>query len=188
VLARFFPDEEMFSNESAARAFIESVRWPNGVIVCPRCGQTGRFYRIQPKGGIREGLYKCGVCRRNFTVTVNSVLEDTKTPLRNWLRAAWMLCSRPEGYSAEALREPLEVTYKTAWSMLQRIQYAMSQEPLLSRLPLSPGRHPRGWVKPHPVAFEVLLDGLTRVVPQRKHPEALGRATGRLEAGRKKRI
>lgn len=182
-----FPDEAIFTSEPAARLFIESLRWPNGIVVCPRCGQAGRCYRIQPGAGIRPGLYKCGGCRRNFTVTVNTVFEDTKTPLRNWLRAAWLLCSRPEGYSAAALCQPLGTTYKTAWLILRRIRYAMSQEPFLTRLKaVPPHRNRRGWVRLRPIPFDVVLECLTRIVPERKHPEALERAAGRLEARRRK--
>ncbi len=64
-----------FSSEEAAIEFLESKRWPNGVI-CPFC-QSDKTYRLTPKHGsnspVRLGVHKCGACRKQFTVRIGTV-------------------------------------------------------------------------------------------------------------------
>jgi transposase-like protein len=131
ILAPHFQDEEK------AREFLEAKRWPDGV-VCPQCGVIGEAYRLQPKEGakthVRKGVWKCGGCRGQFTVTVGTVMEDSHIPLNKWLFAFHLLCASKKGMSAHQLHRMLGVTYKSAWFMAHRIRYAMTQEPLSSKL------------------------------------------------------
>lgn len=55
----------------------------------------------------RDGLYQCTACRRQFSVTVGTLLEDAHTPLHKWLLAIWLICSRKEGVSALELQRVL---------------------------------------------------------------------------------
>lgn len=110
-----------YTNEAAARKHLERVRWPDGPI-CPHCGVVDRASAI--KGG-RDGLYFCNECRKQFTVTVGTVFERSKIPLRKWLLANHLLCSSKKGMSAHQLHRLLGVTYKTAWFMTHRIREAM---------------------------------------------------------------
>ncbi len=116
-----------FSTDEAARTYLESVRWPNGP-VCAHCGATNRIYPIapNPERKVRAGLYECGDCKRQFTVTVGTIFEDSKVPLRKWLVAWYLLCSSKKGFSALQLQRALELgSYRTAWFMLHRIRYAL---------------------------------------------------------------
>ena len=128
-----------FSSEDAAREFIEKLRWPEGV-VCPHCGVQGEAYRLAPKAEskkgthVRPGVWKCKGCRKQFTVRVGTIFEDSHILLATWLRAIHLLCSSKKGMSAHQLHRMLGVTYKSAWFMAHRIRYAMSQEPLSSKL------------------------------------------------------
>src|SRR5438105_3375522 len=124
-----------FTDEDGARAFLESKRWPNGP-VCSHCGFQGQSYRIEPKAGskTRKGVLKCGACREQFSVTVGTIMEDSHIPLNKWLFAFHLLCSSKKGMSAHQLHRMLGVTYKSAWFMAHRIRYAMTQEPLSSKL------------------------------------------------------
>jgi transposase-like protein len=129
-----------FSDPDKAREFLETKRWPDGPI-CPHCGALGESYRLQPdienkkaKTHARKGLYKCGGCREQFTVTVGTVMEDSHIPLNKWLYAFHLLCASKKGMSAHQLHRMLGVTYKSAWFMAHRIRYAMTQEPLSSKL------------------------------------------------------
>ena len=63
--------EPHFHNEEAAIARLESIVWPDGPY-CPRCGSFDRITKV--KGG-RKGLWRCGPCKRQFTVTVGTVFE-----------------------------------------------------------------------------------------------------------------
>jgi transposase-like protein len=110
-----------FTDESAARDYLEAIRWPLGR-VCPHCGSVGKSYVTK-----RAGKYRCGEkeCRKDFTVKVGTVFEDSKIPLHKWLLAAYLLCSSKKGMSSHQLMRVLDVTYKTAWFMSHRIREAM---------------------------------------------------------------
>src|ERR1700676_3380774 len=127
-----------YHDEDSARAFLEQERWPNGEVYCPKCGEVGRSYRLQPKQNgethVRKGVWKCGACRKQFTVTVGTIFEDSHIPLNKWLMAIHLLCSSKKGMSAHQLHRMLGVQYKSAWFMAHRIRYAMTQEPLSSKL------------------------------------------------------
>ena len=126
-----------FSDEDKAREFLEKKRWPAGPI-CPHCGLLGEAYKLNPtqkgKTHVRKGVWKCAGCRKEFTVTVGTIFEDSHIPLHKWLLAFHLLCASKKGMSAHQLHRMLGVTYKSAWFMAHRIRYAMAQEPLSSKL------------------------------------------------------
>lgn len=115
--AKFFHDEQ------AAFAWLESILWPHGP-VCPRCGGLGR---VTPVTGGRCGLYRCGPCKRQFTVTVGTVFERSHVKLNLWLQAAHLLCSSKKGMSSHQIHRVLGVTYRTAWFMTHRLREAMRE-------------------------------------------------------------
>jgi len=125
-----------FGNEEAARDLIEKLRWPNGP-VCPHCG-CQEIYRLTPNGNSdnhgRKGLLKCKACRKQFTVTVGTIFEDSHIPLHKWLMAIYLICSSKKGMSAFQLHRMLGITYKSAWFMGYRIRFAMTQSPLSEKL------------------------------------------------------
>lgn len=129
-----------YSDEGAAYAFLESIRWPNGP-VCPHCGGT-RAYFLQPKGDryTRTGhatprrVWKCAACRKQFSVLIGTVFEDSRIPVSKWLLAMHLLCSAKNGVAARELARTLEVSVKSAWFMAHRLRYAMMQEPLAGLL------------------------------------------------------
>lgn len=110
-----------FHDEAQAFAFVESVIWAKGV-VCPHCGGFGRIYDLTKT---RIGLKKCGQCRKQFTVRVGTIFEDSHLPMTKWLQAIYLMCASKKGVSALQLQRVLEVTYKTAWFLAHRIREAM---------------------------------------------------------------
>jgi len=150
-----------FSDEDKAREFVEKLRWPDGPI-CPKCGEVNNAYKLEPKpakeGGkgkhVRKGVWKCGGCREQFTVTVGTIFEDSHIPLSKWLLAYHLLCASKKGMSAHQLHRMLKVTYRSAWFMAHRIRYTMSQEPLSSKL--------QGIIE----VDETYIGGKIRTVPQ----------------------
>jgi len=123
-----------YNDEDKARELLESLRWPEGPI-CPHC-KSEKAYKLTPKPGskTRKGVYKCGKCRKQFTVTVDTIFEGSHIPLNKWLMAIHLVCSSKKGISAHQLHRMLNITYKTAWFMAHRIRYAMSQPPLVHKL------------------------------------------------------
>jgi transposase-like protein len=113
--------EPHFTNEEAARHYLEALRWPVGP-VCPHCASVNKSYATK-----RPGKYRCGVkeCRKDYTVKVGTVFEASPIPLHKWLLAAYLLCSSKKGMSSHQLHRTLEVTYKTAWFMSHRLREAM---------------------------------------------------------------
>jgi len=73
----------------------------------------------------RVGLYKCYQCRKQFTVKIGTIFEDSHVPMRIWLQAIFLLCSSKKGISSNQLSRTLGVTLKTAWFMSHRIREAM---------------------------------------------------------------
>jgi transposase-like protein len=126
-----------FSDENAARLLLERMRWPNGP-ECPICGQKETVYRMiklaSSKKPGRPGLLRCRGCKKQFTVTVGTIFEDSHIPLSKWLLAIHLLCSSKKGMSAHQFHRMLGVTYKSAWFMAHRLRYAMTQEPIASKL------------------------------------------------------
>ena len=115
-----------FHNETAAFARVELVLWPQGP-VCFHCGCTGRISAIKPnpEKRVRYGLKKCGDCKKQFTVRMGTIFEESKLPLHIWLQAMHLMVSSKKGVSAHQLHRTLEVTYKTAWFLAHRIREAM---------------------------------------------------------------
>lgn len=113
----------IFTNEDAARAHLESVRWPQGP-VCPHCGAMGN---IRPLGGesMGAGWHYCGDCKDKFTVRMGSIFERSHIPLRKWLLAFHLMASSKKGISAHQLHRMLGITYKSAWFLAHRIRECM---------------------------------------------------------------
>ena len=123
--------EARFHDEEAARLHLEATRWPNGA-ECPHCGGVERNSRLTAKvegKGARPGLWFCGDCRSQFSVTVGTVFEDSKVPLHKWVYATHLMCASKKGISSKQLERVLGVTYKTAWFMSHRIRKAMETTP-----------------------------------------------------------
>ncbi len=124
----------LIADEDAAREFIEALRWPAGV-ACLHCGSV-KVYKITANKSkkVRKGLYKCGDCDGQFTVTVGTIFEDSRIPLNKWFHAIHLLCTSKKGMSAHQIHRTLGITYKSAWFLMHRIRHAMTEEPLASQL------------------------------------------------------
>lgn len=119
--------EPRFHDEEEARKHLEAIRWPTGP-VCPHCGGIERNSKLEGESH-RPGLYFCGDCRSQFTVTVGTVFERSKIPLTKWVLATHLICASKKGVSAKQIERMLGVTYKTAWFMMHRIREAMTGTP-----------------------------------------------------------
>jgi transposase-like protein len=121
-----------FKSEAEAIAMLESLRWPNGV-ACPHCGGADP-YRIvarNPTPGKRParlGLWKCSQCRKQFTVKVGTVMEQSHIPVSTWLAAIHLICASKKGMSALQFQRMLGVTYRAAWFMAHRLRHAMAED------------------------------------------------------------
>lgn len=130
---------QQYSDENRARSLLESWRWPKGV-TCPHCDNVDDkpIYKLHPRATSsrpgRSGLYKCGVCRKQFTVTVGTIFEDSHIPISKWLMAIFIMCSSKKAISAHQLHRMLKITYKSAWFMAHRVRHAMGPDNPLGKL------------------------------------------------------
>jgi transposase-like protein len=113
--------EPHFQNDEAAREMLESILWPDGP-VCPHCGVVNHAYKTK-----KPGVYRCAekACRKDFTVTMKTVMERSKIALHKWMQAFHLMTSSKKGISAHQLHRTLAITYEAAWFMAHRIREAM---------------------------------------------------------------
>jgi transposase-like protein len=109
-----------FSNLDNCVEYIAARRWPNGV-VCPGCGGTKVSFNAKRR------TWKCGSHhpKREFSVKVGTIYEDSPISLDKWLTATWLLTNCKNGISSYEIARDLKVTQKTAWFMLHRLRLAM---------------------------------------------------------------
>ena len=113
-----------FANEDRALDFMKSIRWPDGVVKCPRCGSENVSFLATRR------IWKCKSSheKQQFSVKVGTVLEDSPIGLDKWLSAFWLIANAKNGISSYELHRSIGVTQKTAWFMLHRIRLAMQNE------------------------------------------------------------
>ena len=115
----------IFTDNDKAREWLESRVWAHGR-PCPHCGVVDQSTLLKGKAH-RPGLYQCGACREQFTVTVGTVFERSKIPLSKWLAALFLMVASKKGVSAHQVHRMLGISYKSTWFMMHRLREAMRQ-------------------------------------------------------------
>lgn len=111
-----------FDTDTKCNEYLAFQRWGDNPI-CPHCNHN-KLYELKGK----NKRYKCASCRKQFSVRVGTIFEDSKIKLQKWFTAIWLLTSHKKGISSLQLHRDINVTQKTAWFMLQRIRYALSYD------------------------------------------------------------
>jgi hypothetical protein len=112
--------QERFASEEACRDYLFSCRWPDG-FRCRRCGgaEVGEMHR-------RRLVWQCKGCGTQTSVTAGTVMHKTRTPLRLWFWAAYLVATHHPGISAVQLQRQLGLRrHETAWMMLHKLRRAM---------------------------------------------------------------
>jgi transposase-like protein len=109
-----------FSNELVCIEAVSHMRWMNGV-ECP----SGCWAEKAPFFMKTQKRWKCRECRRQFSVKVNTIFEDSPISLTKWLPALWLIVNSKNGISSYEIARALGVTQKTAWFMLHRLRLAL---------------------------------------------------------------
>lgn len=107
-----------FSDLDVCNDFVATLRWENGP-VCPRCEGTEHSYLTTRR------LWKCKACKKQFSVKVGTIFEDSPLGLDKWLAAVWLIANSKNGISSHELGRAIGVTQKSSWFMLHRIRLAM---------------------------------------------------------------
>lgn len=105
-----------FPDEATCIKHLEKTRWPKGII-CPCCGSSRKIYNVS-----RDHTYKCGDCKKQFSVRKGTIFEESRLPLQKWFAAMWLVTNSPKGISSCQLKREIGVTQKTAWFMLGRLR------------------------------------------------------------------
>lgn len=122
------------ADELAAVEFFERQMW-GGTPRCPHCKATSVYAMMDAKTGGRSGrfLWRCHVCKKQFTVRIGTVLEESRIPLRHWAYAMWRMATSKKGVAALEINRHCQITYRAALFLLHRIRYAMTPENGASR-------------------------------------------------------
>lgn len=116
-----------YADEQVCIEAVAALRWPEGKPICPKCGATEgerKHYWFAT-----QKRWKCYACRKQFSVKVNSVFEDSPLPLSTWLMAMWMLVNCKNGVSSYEIARATGITQKSAWHLLHRIRHALGTMP-----------------------------------------------------------
>jgi transposase-like protein len=119
-----------FSNPDNCIDYLAIRRWENGKVVCPTCGcETVKFSE-------KRRTWTCAKhhAKREFSIKIGTVMEDSPIPLDKWLTATWMVTNCKNGISSYEIARDVKVTQKSAWFMLHRIRLAMQDDFFGSKL------------------------------------------------------
>ena len=110
-----------YSDPDTCIAYLASCRWPDGVVICPTCGGTDVRYLKTRR------LWECKNrhSRKQFSIKVGTIMEDSPIGLDKWLPAMWMIATCKNGVSSYEIAHDLSITQKSAWFLLHRIREAM---------------------------------------------------------------
>jgi transposase-like protein len=113
-----------FANPDNCIAYIAARRWHKGIPACPNCGSEKVSYSEKRR------TWTCGShhAKREFSIKVGTIFEDSAVPLEKWMTAIWMLTNCKNGVSSYEIGRAVGVTQRTAWFMLHRVR-AILQDP-----------------------------------------------------------
>src|ERR1700693_4954313 len=119
-----------FSNPDNCIDYLAIRRWPDGKVVCPTCGSD------KVKFNADRRIWQCSTHhpKRQFSVKVGTVMEDSAIPWDKWLTATWLVTNCKNGVSSYEIARDVKVTQKSAWFMLHRIRLAMQDDFFGSKL------------------------------------------------------
>lgn len=111
-----------YPDDAAARLYFEKVRWPEGPH-CPHCGGPDPWpIAPNPQKRIRDGIYHCRACNKQFTVTVGTPMHGTRIGLRRWLLAWYLIANTIQPISRAQLAHALGIGYTSACVIARRIR------------------------------------------------------------------
>jgi transposase-like protein len=109
-----------FEDHKVCVEFVKRLHWPDGKVTCPRCKAT------HVKELATRQIWKCYGCKKQFSVKVGTIFEDSALPLSKWLIAMWLIANAKNGISSCEIGRSIGVGQKTAWFVMHRIRAAMA--------------------------------------------------------------
>jgi transposase-like protein len=110
-----------FADQDVALQFMVNMRWPDGVVKCPRCNSARVNFTAKRR------VWTCEDCpkRRQFSIKVGTIMEDSPIGLDKWIVGMWLITSAKNGISSYELHRALGITQKSAWFLGHRIRFAL---------------------------------------------------------------
>src|SRR5580698_2102067 len=123
---------EKFATDEQCFEYVEKMRWPDGIVRCPTCGDKNvkRVNRTAESKNKRPWFYLClnNDCHQQFSPTAGTLFADSHLPLIVWFHAIGLILNAKKGISAKQLQRDLGIGgYKTAWYLNHRIREAMAE-------------------------------------------------------------
>jgi transposase-like protein len=115
----------MFADEVGAHRYLERLLWPNG-LCCPRCRSTAKVGKLNG-ASTRAAAYKCYSCRKAFSLLHGTLMSSSHVPAHKWLQAIYLTEGGAGPMRPHHLSRILNVSFKTAASMMRRIGEAARQ-------------------------------------------------------------
>ncbi len=111
-----------FADPERAFVFAVNLRWPGQKVICPRCGHDQHSF-------LRTRLmWFCKGCKKQFSVKVGTIFEDSPIGMDKWMTAFWMVCNCKNGVSSAEMARTLNITQKSAWFMLHRVREVLKNK------------------------------------------------------------
>jgi transposase-like protein len=107
-----------FEDPNVATEFVAHLRWPDGP-ECPSCGGKDHSFLTSRR------IWKCKACKKQFSVKVGTIFEDSPIPLDKWLASIWLIANAKNGISSYEIGRSVGLTQKSAWFVLHRVRLAM---------------------------------------------------------------
>ena len=116
-----FEAMKYFANPDVALNFVALMRWPDGVVKCPRCDSA------HVSLSVKRRVWTCEDCpkRRQFSIKVGTIMEDSPIGLDKWICGMWLIMGAKNGISSYELHRALGITQKSAWFLGHRIRFAL---------------------------------------------------------------
>jgi transposase-like protein len=134
---------QYFSDKKNCVDFVKQLRWANGEVTCVAC-ESAKVTELKTRQ-----LWQCKECRKQFSVKVGTIFEDSAISLQKWLTAMWLIANAKNGISSYEISRSLSLTQKTTWFMMHRIRESMRAGSILK-------------LSGHVEADEMYLGGLER--------------------------
>lgn len=105
-----------FADPDTCFNFFKSLRWENGVAICPHCQNDATYFLATRK------IWKCKACKKQFSIKSGTIFEDSSLGLDKWLVAMWLIGNCKNGISSYELGKDIGIPQKSAWFVLHRIR------------------------------------------------------------------
>jgi len=113
---------DRYRDEDACIQALSELRWPDG-FTCEKCENTKAYHLAS-----RPRIFECAKCGHQYSITAGTVFHKTRTELRKWFMAAYLISHDKRGVSAMMVSRELTIRYDTAWLMCHKLRHALTDD------------------------------------------------------------